>query len=176
MADLVYVKDDAIDELELEIENACMTLIALQQPMAKDLRTISTALKVITDLERMGDNAVNIANVTKEIGNQPLIKPLIDIPRMAKLTQYMVRRSLDAFVNEDIDLAAQVSRDDDAVDKIYEEIYLEIIDLMRKDPKTIFQGTRLLFVGRYLERIADHTTNVCERIIYMVTGRRIEIN
>jgi len=176
MADLVYKKDDAIDELELEIEKSCMTLIALQQPMARDLRTIGTALKVITDLERMGDNAVNIAKVTKEIGAQPLIKPLIDIPRMAKIAQDMVRRSLDAFVKEDVDLAIQVSEDDDKVDKIYEDIYMEIIELMRADSATIFQGTRLLFVGRYLERIADHTTNVCERIIYMVTGEKVEIN
>lgn len=176
MADLVYQKDDAIDELELEIEKTCMSLIALQQPMAKDLRTIGTILKLITDLERMGDNAVNIAKVTKEIGTAHLIKPLIDIPRMAKLTQDMVRRSLDAFVREDIDLATQVSEDDDAVDKIYEDIYMEIIELMRKDSSAIFQGTRLLFVGRYLERIADHTTNVCERIIYMVNGQRVQIN
>jgi len=176
MAAKVLVKDDKIDELELEIEKTCMSLIALQQPMARDLRVIGTMLKIITDLERMGDHAVNIAKVAMEIGNQPLIKPLIDIPRMAKLTQRMVRESLDAFVREDVELASKVSHDDDVIDSIYEDIYLELIDMMGKDSSIVFQGTRLLFVGRYLERIADHTTNVCERTIYMVTGKRVSIN
>lgn len=176
MAKRVYKLDDDIDVLELEIEEECMRLIALQQPMAKDLRTIGTIMKIITDLERMGDHAVNIAKVTLEIGDEPLIKPLIDIPRMARLTEDMVKKSLDAFMAEDIELAEEVAHDDDKVDAIYEAIYKELIEMMIENPKLVSQSIRLLFIGRYLERIADHTTNIGERVIYMVTGERIEIN
>ncbi|QUH19659.1 phosphate signaling complex protein PhoU [Alkaliphilus sp. B6464] len=176
MARKVYELDDEIDELELKIENDCMQLLALQQPMAKDLRTIGTILKIITDLERMGDHAVNIAKITIKIGNAPLIKPLIDIPRMAKLAEDMVSKSLDAFMKEDVELAKEVAFEDEAVDEIYEDIYMELIEMMIEKPEIIQQATYLLFIGRYLERIADHATNVGERIIYMVTGERVEIN
>src|SRR5690554_633286 len=125
MARKVYKLDDEIDELELEIENKCMNLIALQQPMAKDLRVIGTILKIITDLERMGDHAVNIAKITLKMGDEPLVKPLIDIPKMSKLAQDMVSKSLDAFMKEDIQLAKKVAEEDEDVDKIYEEIYIE---------------------------------------------------
>ncbi|OPJ55407.1 phosphate signaling complex protein PhoU [Alkalithermobacter paradoxus] len=172
----VYVMDDKIDELELEIENECMKLLALQQPMARDLRTIGTIIKIITDLERMGDHAVNIAKVTLEIGDTPLIKPLIDIPRMARLTEDMVKKVLDAFTNADTKMAEEVAHDDEAVDEIYEGIYTELINMMIQNPETTKQATNLLFIGRYLERIADHATNIGERIIYMVTGERVEIN
>ncbi|ABR50691.1 phosphate uptake regulator, PhoU [Alkaliphilus metalliredigens QYMF] len=175
-AKTICVMDDEIDELELQIENECMRLLALQQPMAKDLRVIGTIMKIITDLERMGDHAVNIAKVTLEIGNEPLIKPLIDIPRMARLSEKMVNKSLDSFMKADIQLAEEVAHDDEAVDQIYEAIYTEIIEMMIEDPKVVKQATNLLFVGRYLERIADHATNIGERVIYMVTGERIEIN
>lgn len=176
MARKVYELDDKIDELELEIEKDCMHLLALQQPMAKDLRTIGTILKIITDLERMGDHAVNIAKITIKIGDAPLIKPLIDIPRMAKLAENMVSKSLDAFMKEDVELAKEVALEDEAVDEIYEDIYMELIEMMIEKPEIIQQATYLLFIGRYLERIADHATNVGERIIYMVTGERVEIN
>lgn len=176
MAKKVYELDDKIDELELNIEHECMKLLALQQPMAKDLRVIGTIMKIITDLERMGDYAVNIAKVTLDIGNEPLIKPLIDIPRMAKLTEDMAKKSLDAFMKEDIILAEEVAHDDEAVDQIYEDIYTELIGMMIEEPSIIKQATNLLFIGRYLERIADHATNIGERVIYMVTGERVEIN
>ncbi|KXZ40692.1 phosphate uptake regulator, PhoU [Alkalithermobacter thermoalcaliphilus JW-YL-7 = DSM 7308] len=172
----VYEMDDKIDEIELDIENQCMRLIALQQPMAKDLRVIGTIMKIITDLERMGDHAVNIAKVTLQIGDEPLIKPLVDIPNMASLSQSMVRKCLQAFTNEDVRLAREVACDDEAVDEIYEDIYTELLEMMIKDQKIINQATRLLFIARYLERIADHATNIGERIIYMVTGERVEIN
>lgn len=175
-AKAVYEMDDKIDELELEIENECMMLLALQKPMAKDLRVVGTIMKIITDLERMGDHAVNIAKVTLEIGTEPLIKPLIDIPKMTKLSENMVRKSLEAFMNSDIELAKQVADDDEAVDNIYKDIYTELIDMMIENPKVVKQATNLLFIGRYLERIADHATNIGERIIYMVTGKRTEIN
>ncbi|AOY75193.1 phosphate signaling complex protein PhoU [Clostridium formicaceticum] len=176
MARKVYELDDAIDELELEIEQECMCLFALQQPIARDLRVIGTILKIITDLERMGDYAVNIAKVTLDIGDERLIKPLIDIPKMAMLTEDMVKKSLDAFMKEDIELAEEVAYDDEAVDQLYENIYMELINMMIEKPETIQQATHLLFVGRYLERIADHATNIGERIIYMATGKRVKIN
>lgn len=175
-AKAVYKMDDKIDELELEIENECMMLLALQKPMAKDLRVVGTIMKIITDLERMGDHAVNIAKVTLEIGNEPLIKPLIDIPKMTKLSENMVRKSLEAFMNSDIELAKEVAYDDEAVDNIYKDIYTELIDMMIENPEVVKQATNLLFIGRYLERIADHATNIGERVIYMVTGNRTEIN
>ncbi|AKL97147.1 phosphate transport system protein PhoU [Clostridium aceticum] len=176
MARQVYELDDAIDELELKIEQECMSLLALQQPMAKDLRVIGTILKIITDLERMGDYAVNIAKVTLDIGDTPLIKPLIDIPKMATLTENMVKKSLDAFMKADVDLAEEVAHDDEAVDRLYEDIYMELINMMIENPEIIQQATHLLFTGRYLERIADHATNIGERIIYMKTGKIVKIN
>lgn len=172
----VCIEDDKIDAIELEIEMECMRMLALQQPLAKDLRTVATALKIITDLERMGDNAVNIAKTTLEIGEDPLIKPLIDIPRMAEIAQNMLRLSLDSFVKEDIELAERVAAMDEEVDNIYLSIFEEIIELISKDKYKTRQGTKLVFIGRYLERIADHTTNICERVIYMVTGELREIN
>ncbi|CCC57830.1 phosphate signaling complex protein PhoU [Caloramator australicus] len=176
LAKTIVEEDDKIDAMDLEIEMDCMKLLALQQPLAKDLRTIATALKIITDLERMGDHAVNISKITLEIGKEPLIKPLIDIPRMAKIAQEMIRLSLDAFVKEDIELAKKVAQMDQEVDDIYQAIIDELLEMIVKDPSITKQATKLMFVGRYLERIADHTTNVCERIIYMVTGKLEEIN
>jgi phosphate transport system protein len=172
----VYADDDKIDELELEIEMECMRMLALQQPLAKDLRTVATALKIITDLERMGDHAVNIAKITLEIGKDPLIKPLIDIPKMAQIAQNMVKLSLDAFVREDIELAEKVAIMDEEVDDIYLTILEDIIEVISNNKETTRQGTKLLFIGRFLERIADHTTNICERVIFMVTGELKEIN
>jgi len=176
LAKTIVEEDDKIDDMDLEIEMDCMKLLALQQPLAKDLRTIATALKIITDLERMGDHAVNISKITLEIGKEPLIKPLIDIPRMAKIAQDMIRLSLDAFVKEDTELAKKVAQMDQEVDDIYQAIIDELLEMIVKDPSITKQATKLMFVGRYLERIADHTTNVCERIIYMVTGKLEEIN
>lgn len=172
----VYADDDMIDEIELEIEMECMKMLALQQPLAKDLRTVATALKIITDLERMGDHAVNIAKITLEIGKEPLIKPLIDIPKMANIAQGMVKLSLDAFVREDVELAEKVAAMDEDVDNIYLTIVEDIIELISNNKNMVRQGTKLLFIGRFLERIADHTTNICERVIFMVTGELKEIN
>lgn len=172
----VCEKDDEIDQLELEIENECMMLLALQQPLAKDLRTIASALKIITDLERMADNAVNIAKVILEIGKEPVIKPLVDIPRMADITQEMIKMSLDAFVNEDIALAEKAAGRDEEVDNLYETVINDILNIITEKKELAKQGAKLLFIGRYLERIADHSTNICERTIYMITGELKEIN
>lgn len=176
LAKKVFIEDDKIDDLELEIEQDCMNLLALQQPLAKDLRTIATALKIITDLERMGDHAVNIAKITLDIGKEPLIKPLVDIPKMASRAQEMVKLSLDAFVKESVEEAEKIAKMDQEVDDLYDIVIEEVFKILSERKEFIKQGTKLLFVGRYLERIADHTTNICERIIYMVTGELREIN
>ena len=176
LAQSVIDGDDKIDELELEIEDQCLKLIATQQPMAKDLRKISTGFKIIADLERMADNAVNISKVTKRLVVEPLIKPLIDIPRMAELVQKMVKNSLDAYVNEDIATARNLAGDDDKVDRLHAQIFRELIIVMMEDTKTIKQATQLIFVSRYLERIADLSTNIGEGVIYLVSAERHDLN
>lgn len=175
-AEAVIQGDDLIDQLEMEIEKRCLTLLALQQPMASDLRLIGTALKIVTDLERMADHAVNIAKVTIELDGQPLIKPLIDIPRMAEKAEEMTRQALTAFVRRDVELARRMIEGDDLVDHLYNQIFRELLLIMIEDPSTIQQATSLLFVAQYLERIADHATNLGEWIIYMVTGEREDLN
>lgn len=176
LARKVIEGDDAIDDLETEIEQTCLRLFALQQPMAVDLRMIGTALKIITDLERMADHAVDIAKVTIRLGNEPLIKPLIDIPRMAEITQRMVRECLDAFIRKDAALAHKMAAWDEEVDHLYAQVFRELLVFMIEDPKTIRQATQLLFVGQHLERIADHATNVGEWVVYMVTGEKRDLN
>jgi phosphate transport system protein len=176
LARKVCEKDDEIDQLELEIEEECMMILALQQPLASDLRIIASALKIITDLERMGDNAVNIARITLEIGKEPIIKPLVDIPKMADIAQEMIKMSLDAFVNEDIALAEKAAGRDEEVDRLYETVVNDILNIITENKEYTKQGMKLMFIGRYLERIADHSTNICERTIYMITGELKEIN
>ncbi len=165
-----------IDAKELEIEDNCLKLIAMQQPMAKDLRKIATGLKIITDLERIADHSHDIAKVCLRIGNEPLIKPLVDIPRMAEKTQAMVKKALDAFVDENVDLAHEVCLDDDEIDSLHKQIMRELLTYMMENPSTINQATQLLFVSSNLERIGDHATNLGEWLIYMVTGERKELN
>ena len=169
----VMAGDDYIDFMESDIEDKCMLLIARQQPLARDLRIIGTGLKITTDLERVGDHAFDIAKIALSIGNQPLIKPLVDIPRMSVMAQKMLKDSLVAYINLDITLAEQVCADDDAVDDIYDQTFRELLTYMMEDPTTIKQATQLLFVARYLERVADHATNIGEWVIYLVTGQRM---
>jgi phosphate transport system protein len=176
LAQKVVDQDDIIDSLELEIEEKILKLIATQQPMAKDLRRIAAGFKIITDLERIGDNAVDIAKTTLRIGNEPLIKPLIDIPRMAEITQNMLREALDAYINEDVKLAETLAAKDDIVDSLHAQIIRELLTYMFENPRNINQGTHLMFVSRYLERIADHATNLGENVIYMVTAERKDLN
>ncbi len=168
--------DDIIDDLEQEIEEKCLEVIATQQPMAKDLRRVATLFKMVNDLERMGDYATSIAKITLRIADEPLIKPLVDIPRMAVLSQKMVKHSLDAYVREDVELAVAVGRDDDQVDKLFGQIFRELLTIMMENPKTITQATHLLFVGRWLERISDHATNIAEEVIFLVTGEKRNLN
>lgn len=176
LAQEVIDSDDVIDSYELEIENKCLTMIARQQPMARDLRTIGTALKIITDLERMADHSTEIGKVTKRLQGQELIKPLVDVPRMAQLAQRMVADSLQAFIQRDTNLALEMIELDHEVDHLYRQIFRELLILMMEDPKNITQATYILLVARNLERIADHATNLGEWIIYMVTGVRKELN
>ena len=165
--------DDVIDRMQVEIEDRCIALIARQQPVATDLRILGTGLKITTDLERMGDHAFDSAKIAGEIGAEPRIKPLVDIPRMAELAQAMLQDCLQAYLNLDVQLAEKVIRDDDKVDQLYLQVYRDLLNYMIDDPTTINQATQLLFVARYLERIADHSTNVAEWVIYLVTGERL---
>ncbi|PKM81656.1 MAG: phosphate transport system regulatory protein PhoU [Firmicutes bacterium HGW-Firmicutes-14] len=176
LAEQVIKGDRLIDQMELDIEDKCLKLIATQQPIAIDLRKISTGFKIITDLERMADHSVDIARITRRLAGQPLIKPLVDIPRMAALAQQMVKDGLDAYVKGDVELARTLNAKDDEVDHIYSQIFRELLTYMMEDPRTITQATYLLFVGRYIERIADHATNIAERVIYLVTGERPDLN
>ena len=173
LAHKVMDGDDTVDEMQISIEDKCNLLIARQQPMASDLRIISTGLKITTDLERMGDHAFDIARVTLQLANQPLIKPLVDIPRMAQMAEKMLSDSLEAYTSMDIALAEKICQDDDAVDDLYSQVFRELLTYMMEDPKTISQATQLIFVGSYLERIADHATNIAEWTIYLATGQRL---
>ncbi len=159
-----------IDKKEAEIDEKCLEIIALQQPLAGDLRRVAAIIKMISDLERIGDLSENIAEIVIRIGNEKFIKPLIDIPKMAEITKDMIKSSLDCFVKEDINLAYKVITMDDIVDDLYRDIYLELLYMISKDSEIINQAIELLFIGRYLERIADHATNICEYVNYMVTG------
>lgn len=173
LAKKVIAGDDIIDQLEMDIEDKCMVLIARQQPMARDLRIIGTGLKITTDLERMGDHAFDIAKVTLRLANQPLIKPLVDIPRMARMAQQMLSESLEAYMKLDIALAEKVCIADTEVDNLNQQVFRELLTYMMEDQRTIGQATQLIFVGRYLERIADHATNIAEWVIYLATGQRL---
>ncbi len=174
MACEVLEKEEAINRLDIEIDEMAMKLLALRQPMAADLRFITSAMKIGSDLERIGDLAVNIAERTLEILKFPQLKPLIDIPRMAELAQGMVRDALNAFVNGDADLAKNVCERDDQVDQLNGQIFRELLTFMMEDPETITRAVDLILVGRHLERIADHATNIGEDVIYMVKGKTIK--
>ena len=170
--------DDAIDELELLLEERCVVLIARQQPLAKDLRILSTGLKISTDLERIGDHAFDIAKIAKRLGEggNAHVKPLLDIPRMAGLATQMLRDALTAYVNMDVELADKVCQADDEVDALYNQLFRELLTYMLANPAVINDATQLIFVARYLERVADHTTNIAEWVIYLQTGQRLHKN
>jgi phosphate transport system protein len=172
----VFRREGEINDLDVEIDGTCLRLLALRQPMAGDLRFITSAMKIGVDLERMGDLAVNIAEQAVVLARLPILKPLIDIPRMAKIAQAMVRDSLNAFVNRDDALAEDVCRRDDEVDSLNDQIFRELLTYMMEDPGTIKRAVALILVGRHLERIADHATNVGEDVIYMVRGKSIKHN
>jgi len=168
LAKKVFEGEDRINKMEITIDDMCLKLLALRQPMAADLRFITSAMKIITDLERMGDQAVNIAERAISLNQEPQLKPYIDIPRMAEIAQSMVKDVLDAFVNRDSKLARSVCERDDIVDGLNDQVVRELITYMITDPKTITRAVHLMIVSRCLERIADHATNIAEDVIFMV--------
>ena len=174
LAKQIITDDQKINRKRFEIEEKCIQLIATQQPMASDLRTIVSVLNIITELERIGDYAEGNAKITIMIGNEPPLKPLIDIPRMADKTVDMLNRSLAAFINHDADAAMKISAEDDFIDNLYDQVFRELLTFMAEDPKTITRATRLIWVTHNLERSADRVTNICERIVFMVTGKMEE--
>lgn len=176
LAEAVVAQDDKIDEMTISIEEKCLKLIALQQPMAGDLRVIGMALKIATDLERIADHAVDIAKTTIRLSGETLVKPLIDIPRMADMAKDMLRESLTAYVERSIPRAEALAEKDDEVDKLYSFIFEEITGMMGNDRSTNRQVTHLLMVARYLERVADRATNIGEWVIYMINGKRKDLN
>ncbi|HEY3175093.1 MAG TPA: phosphate signaling complex protein PhoU [Candidatus Polarisedimenticolia bacterium] len=173
VARAVIAGDEKLDQQELLIDQLCIDLLALHQPVASDLRFITAALKITPEIERMGDLAVNISERALEINQEPLLKPLIDIPRMAALAVGMLRGSLDAFVKHDAQAAREIIRRDDEVDRLMEQVFRELLSYMIEDPSTISRAIRLTFVAKYLERIADGSTNICEMVVYMAEGRII---
>ncbi|MGQ9719753.1 MAG: phosphate signaling complex protein PhoU [Candidatus Jordarchaeum sp.] len=175
LAHKVIADSQKIDKQEMEIEQLCMKLLALQQPMAADLRFIVTCLKMITDLDRIGDLSENIVEIAIKTAGKPFFKPLIDIPRMSEIAQGMIRKALDAFITGKIENLTKLSEEDDLIDGLFDQIFRELITLVIEKPSGISDATYLLFVARYLERIADHSCNLASRIIYMVTGKRVKI-
>jgi phosphate transport system protein len=168
--------DDTVDQMMIDIEKRCLELLALQQPMASDLRSIGTALKIVTDLERIADHATDIARVTIRLEGEKLIKPLVDIPYMADLVQKMTKEALEAYVSRDIERVQRMVAMDDEVDAAYKRIFDELLEIMQRDPKTVKQATYLLQVGMFLERVGDHATNLGEWTIYLVTGELRDLN
>jgi phosphate transport system protein len=174
LANQVFQREKEINEMELVIDEMCLRLLALRQPMAVDLRFITSAMKIITDLERMGDQAVNIAERALSLNQEPQLKPYIDLPRMAEIAQSMVKDVLDAFVNGDSRLARSVCERDDIVDGLNDQVFRELLTFMISDPQTITRAVHLMIVGRCLERIADHATNIAEDLIFMLDARVIK--
>ncbi len=172
----VVAFDDVIDEKRFAIEESCVDLLATQQPAAGDLRWVIALLHIAVELERMGDYAEGIGKISLMMGDEPPLKPLIDIPRMAEMSISMLHRSIDALVTRDIDLARKVCEADDDVDALHEQIYNELLLFMIKDPRSIQRATYLLWVTHDLERTADRATNIAERVIYMVTGKMLDLN
>lgn len=167
--------DQKMNDKRFEIEEKCIELIATQQPMASDLRIIIAILNITTEIERIGDYAVGIARIVVMIGNEPPLKPLVDIPRMAEKTSDMLRRSLTAFINRDAEAAKNIIAEDDLVDQLYDQVFRELLVFMAEDPRTVTRATRLIWVAHNLERAADRATNICERVVFVVTGKMEEI-
>ena len=174
LARLVVQSDEHVDALELEIDKQCVDLLALRQPLAIDLRFITSSIKITNNLERMGDLAVNIAERVIPLSQEPQLKPLIDIPRMATITQTMVKDSIDAFVNRDTELARSVYERDSTVDAMNDQIFRELLTYMMQDPANITRAVHLILISRHLERIADHSTNIAEEVVYIVKAKVVK--
>ena len=173
LAQEVIDRDRQVNAYDVEVDETCVNLLALHQPAAGDLRFITTAMKIVTDLERIGDQAVNIAQRALELNREPQLKPYIDLPRMAERAQAMVKDSLDAFVARDTELARRVCGADAEVDALKEQMFRELLTFMMEDARTIPRAIRLILISRFLERVADHATNIAEMVIYMVEGKMV---
>ena len=169
----VIDRDQQVNAYDVEVDETCVSLLALHQPTAGDLRFITTAMKIVTDLERIGDQAVNIAQRVLELNREPQLKPYIDLPRMAEKAQAMVKESLDAFVARDTALARKVCAEDADVDALKEQLFRELLTFMMEDPKTIPRAIRLILISRFMERVADHATNIAEMVIYLVEAKMV---
>jgi phosphate transport system protein len=171
----IIADDQKVNDKRFEIEEQCIELMATQQPMARDLRIIVAVLNIIIEIERIGDYAAGIAKVVVMIGDEPPLKPLVDIPRMAEQAVDMLRRSLNALVNRDAEAARKIALEDEDVDQLYDQIFRELLTFMAEDPRTLTRATRLMWVAHNLERSADRVTNICERVVFIVTGKMEEI-
>jgi phosphate transport system protein len=176
LAQQVIDFDDEINALQYDIDEKCLVLIATQQPMAGDLRAILSVSNIAAELERIGDYTEGIAKLAIKLAGRPLLKPLIDIPRMAEEGRRMLMASLEAFARQDVETAAEIGHADDVVDALYDQVYRELLVFMMEDPRTITQATYLLWVAHNLERIADRTTNIAERVIFLDSGRIVDLN
>jgi len=170
LAEQVKVKDRVVNRMEVAIDQACRRILALRQPAASDLRFITTSLKIVTDLERMGDLAVNIAERAADLAQAPALRPLHDLVKLAELSEAQLKRALDAFVTGDVEAAEEVLKGDDHLDALYLKIFNELLGLMMEDPRSIRRATSLMFVAKHLERFGDHATNLAEMVIFMVRG------
>lgn len=173
LAEEVIKRDDELDLLEISIDNLCYEILALEQPVARDLRFIATALKIVKDIERIGDIAVNIAERGIELIQEPELKRLIDLPIMADAAQRILKESLDAFVNSDAELAEKVVREDETIDALYEQIFRELLTYMLEDPRSISRALKLIFIAKHLERVGDHSANIAEMVVFLVRGQDI---
>jgi len=173
LAEITIAFDHTINALEMEIDGRCLEVLALRQPAARDLRFITLALKIVTDLERIGDQCANIAKRAVELNREPVLKPYIDLPRMSAWSGNMVTEALDAFVRGDAELAIKVCKDDTFVDDLNEQIQRELLTFMNEDPRTISRAIKITYISKCLERIADHATNIAEMVIFMVKGKDI---
>jgi phosphate transport system protein len=176
LAHEVIANDNVVDKMELDLEKKCLGLIALKQPMAGDLRLIGTVLRIIVDIERMGDLAEDIAEIAVKLYEQTYIKPLIDIPRMARLAEDMIETALKAFIDQDVSLAMSLIPMETEMDALYNQVFSELLVYMMKDQGNITQSTALLLIAVHLERFGDHATNLAEMVIYVVEGRRVDLN
>jgi phosphate transport system protein len=175
-AEAVIAEDEQIDALHMELEARCMRLLATQQPMARDLRTIASVFAITIDIERMADHAEGISRATKRLGREPLVKPLVDIPKMDELVQEMLREALAAFRTHDADRATRMAKKDDLVDSLRSQVFRDLLEIMIRDPATVPRALELVLIAQHLERAADHITNIGERVVYMVTGELRELN
>lgn len=176
LAKQVLAEDKSVDKKRFEIEESALDIMSCQAPMASDLRILLAILSIVTDLERMGDHAAGNAKIAIMIGDEPPLKPLIDLPRMNDRVIDMLHRSLNAFISHDVEAARKIVPEDDEVDNLYDQVFRELLTFMMEDPRTITRATRLIWVGHNLERTGDRVTNICERVVFMVTGKMEELN